>query len=173
MGYASFIDCTHLWDINNSSMHLNPRCRNKAGLETFLEKLQYFSDWHNTQHDQETVLAERTCFTKVQQNVILRCVELYPEGTRSTILNYCNKPIILSLSIHKLKVGQGLTRVCELKLQFQSLGYWLVIHINPNTVRVSFASVLNSYVHIKHAKLCILQYEYKVSWKTHFTVSWC
>lgn len=52
-GYASFTVLYAPVGINNSSTHLNPRCNNKAGLETFLKKLQ-----RNIRHDQETVLAE-------------------------------------------------------------------------------------------------------------------
>ncbi len=118
--------CTNLWGINNSSMHLNPRCRNKAGLEMFLEKLQYFSDWRNTQHDQEIVLAEWTHFTK-EQNVILRLVEFYPEAAHSAVLADCSDPVLLSLGIRrngssKLKVRQG-GPVSE-RLRFESLNWW-------------------------------------------------
>lgn len=118
--------CTNLWDINNSSMHLNPRWRNKVGLEIFLEKLQYFSDWRNTQHDQETELAEWTHFTK-EQNVILRLVEFYPEAAHTAVLGYCSNPVLLSLSIHrkggsKLKVRQG--GLASERLQFESPNWW-------------------------------------------------
>lgn len=92
------LHCMHLWGINNSGMHLKPRCTYKADLETFQEKLQCFLDRCNTQHDQETELPERNHFTKEQHNVILRLVELYLEAAQTSVFSYCNNPALLSLA---------------------------------------------------------------------------
>lgn len=131
--------CMHLRGINNSSMHLSPRCRNMAGLETFLEKLQYSSDWRNTRHDQETELPEWAHFAK-EHNVILRLVEFYPEALRSAVLCYGNNTVQTLAFTGREVAGQRLGKEGWKRLAVETK---FVKLINSNTAKGFFNYVLN------------------------------
>lgn len=63
--------CTHLWGINNSNIHLNPRYRNKADLETGETAVLLKIDSTLDMIKRLSCQSEHV-FTKEQQNVILR-----------------------------------------------------------------------------------------------------